>query len=331
MTIGTYGVVTSVIVKAYPPISWARSTLSIACNPPPDTNSRATYAQIADITNFINDTENFWKAISIYFRYKKTVVDAGGVDWDYIYPLGNGSFSFRVNTTFPGRTVDEALQLLSPLYEDFARAGLNVTLTRSAVRLEPYAALGATPAASLGDKRYRSRLFPRNNWESDELFERTIAAVRGAVEGGGYVFHGLSIRPTLEVAGWPGRTSAVLPAWRNAVLHAILITTETASISPSNLHAEESRIQRYLQVWRDLTPGSGSYMNEGDPGEPDWQQTFYGPNYKRLLEIKQKRDPWGVFWATTTVGSEGWEVRPEVGHPRSQNGRLCRVGTTKRK
>lgn len=330
VTVGTYGVVTSVIVKAYPPISLVRSTLSLACNPPPDTNGRATYAPISNITNFLNDTESFWKALSIYFRFKKTVVDAGGVDWDYLYPLGNGSFSFRVGTTFPGRTTDEALKLLQPLYDSFARAGLNVTLAMSEVRSSQYAGPATAPETGLANTRYRSRLFPRTNWESDALFTRTMAAIRSAVETGGYVFHGLSIGPTVDVAGWPGRTSAVFPAWRNAVLHACLMTNQTVGISPQEARDEESRIQTYLQPWRDITPGSGSYMNEGDPGEPNWQQAFYGETYEKLLEIKRNRDPWGVFWAATTVGSEGWEVRAEDGQPRSQNGKLCRVGLGKK-
>ena len=84
-------------------------------------------------------------------------------------------------------------------------------------------------------------------------------------------------------------------------------------------------MQSYVQLLRDVSPGAGSYMNEGDPGEPDWQQAFYGDHYERLLEIKQKYDPWSLFWAPTTVGSEGWEVRSVDGYPNSQNGRLCRT------
>lgn len=84
-------------------------------------------------------------------------------------------------------------------------------------------------------------------------------------------------------------------------------------------------MQGYMALLRDVSPGAGSYMNEGDPGEPNWQQAFYGANYARLLEIKRKWDPTGVFWAPTTVGSEGWAVQVVDGYPNSQNGRLCRV------
>ena len=78
-------------------------------------------------------------------------------------------------------------------------------------------------------------------------------------------------------------------------------------------------------VGQELMPEAGAYMNEGDPAEPNWRWRFYGYHYRRLLGIKRRWDPWGIFWARTTVGSEAWEVLTLDGYPASQNGRLCRV------
>jgi FAD/FMN-containing dehydrogenase len=61
-----------------------------------------------------------------------------------------------------------------------------------------------------------------------------------------------------------------------------------------------------MRVIRDATPGGGSYVNEADYFEPDWQQSFWGENYQRLLEIKRKYDPEGLFYCHHCVGSEGW-------------------------
>jgi hypothetical protein len=39
--------------------------------------------------------------------------------------------------------------------------------------------------------------------------------------------------------------------------------------------------------------------------------TFRGIRMKpteHVAQIKKKADPWGLFWAPTTVGSEVWEV-----------------------
>ena len=59
-----------------------------------------------------------------------------------------------------------------------------------------------------------------------------------------------------------------------------------------------------MDVLRVLTPGAGSYVNETDYFEPDWQDSFWGPNYPRLLEIKRRYDPQNVFRVHHGVGSE---------------------------
>ncbi|KAM7205431.1 putative fad binding domain containing protein [Naviculisporaceae sp. PSN 640] len=330
----TYGVVTSVIVKAYPPITLMESNLYIACNPPADTNARARWAPITAATNYVNDTERFWEAVSIYFRFKETIVDTKNVDWDYIYPLGPNSFSFRTRISYPGLTPSQAANLLQPLYDQFTIAGFTfhpTNLTELSSTYLPYAGTSLTappgPAVGTANTRYRSRLYPRENWSDDTLFNATMSAIRFAVETGGYTFHGLSYGPTLEVAGYPGRTSAVNPAWRKAVMHGALMTVQPTNFTPQQARDEEATMAVYTKRIRDVTPGSGSYMNEGDPGEPDWQGSFYGRDgtYEKLLKVKKDRDPWGLFWARTTVGSEAWEVQSVDGYPWSQNGRLCKV------
>lgn len=70
-----------------------------------------------------------------------------------------------------------------------------------------------------------------------------------------------------------------------------------------------------------LTPlgeEGGAYLNEGDFNQPNWQSTFYGGNYQKLLEIKDRYDPAQTFYARTAVGSDRWIER--------EDGRLCRAG-----
>jgi FAD/FMN-containing dehydrogenase len=59
-----------------------------------------------------------------------------------------------------------------------------------------------------------------------------------------------------------------------------------------------------MDVLRAITPGAGSYVNETDYFEPDWQDSFWGPNYPRLLEIKRRYDPQKLFRVHHGVGSE---------------------------
>jgi hypothetical protein len=58
-----------------------------------------------------------------------------------------------------------------------------------------------------------------------------------------------------------------------------------------------------------LAPTSGAYINEADPTNPDWQNDYFGINYKRLLDIKRQYDPDGVFWCRPCVGWDEWEIR----------------------
>lgn len=67
------------------------------------------------------------------------------------------------------------------------------------------------------------------------------------------------------------------------------------------------------QALRDLAPDTGAYVNEADPTEPDWQKTFYGDNYERLLELKRRWDPYGVFWYKNGIGSEMWNPVGDFG------------------
>lgn len=131
--------------------------------------------------------------------------------------------------------------------------------------------------------------------------------------------------PTEAVAGYPGN-NAVNPAFRDTYVHA-------DSFGFARLRGktvEENKISHdrhnfYMEKIRKVTPGGGAYMNEADLLEPEWQESFFGKeNYKKLVRIKKDWDPWGVFWAPTTPGSEAWEVMSIDGGP-NQNGRLCRA------
>jgi hypothetical protein len=60
-----------------------------------------------------------------------------------------------------------------------------------------------------------------------------------------------------------------------------------------------------------LTPGGGAYLNEGDFRQPNFQEVFYGRHYTKLLQIKNKYDPFNIFYARTGVGSEFWAEQPD--------------------
>ena len=73
---------------------------------------------------------------------------------------------------------------------------------------------------------------------------------------------------------------------------------------PARAQVERAAVSAAMQVLRDVTPNAGSYVNETDYFEPNWQREFWGNNYPRLLAIKQKYDPNNLFTCHHCVGSE---------------------------
>jgi FAD/FMN-containing dehydrogenase len=67
-------------------------------------------------------------------------------------------------------------------------------------------------------------------------------------------------------------------------------------------------IEQCMVQLRAVTGASGSYVNETNFFEPDWQHSFWGENYARLSAIKQKYDPDGLFFVHNGVGSEAWSA-----------------------
>ena len=77
---------------------------------------------------------------------------------------------------------------------------------------------------------------------------------------------------------------------------------------PDEAKAAEQRakVSAAMGAMRAIAPGSGSYLWEADYFEPDWQTSFWGTNYARLLAIKRQYDPDGLFFLHHGVGSEDW-------------------------
>jgi FAD/FMN-containing dehydrogenase len=71
-------------------------------------------------------------------------------------------------------------------------------------------------------------------------------------------------------------------------------------------HAEA--IDRAMTELRPLIQTVGSYVAETNFFEPAWQESFWGANYARLLAVKDKYDPDGLFFVHHGVGSERWSA-----------------------
>lgn len=191
----TFGVVTSITVKAYPDIPVTASTFSFTVG--------------EEIT-----TENFWKGVRLYFDYFPSF-SAQGI-YAYFFIL-NGA----TNPTFlmqpfwaPGKSLDETNALLAPWFAQLR--ALNITFDPRTVYYDSFYTgwMSSFPLEAVSKTHVAtgSRLWPKENWNTTTAVENTFNAVKTSSTSGLTII-GFIIDPNLKNGGNPD--NAVNPAWRN--------------------------------------------------------------------------------------------------------------------
>ena len=122
--------------------------------------------------------------------------------------------------------------------------------------------------------------------------------------GGGLFNHAIG----LGTRSADPEAASVSPAWRKGVNHYIAGSTFT-EFNKETFDAKYKEASDAFKPIRAITPNSGSYWNESDYYEPNWEQSFWGvENFKRLKWIKMKYDPSSMFRVWNGVGG----TRPET-------------------
>jgi FAD/FMN-containing dehydrogenase len=67
-----------------------------------------------------------------------------------------------------------------------------------------------------------------------------------------------------------------------------------------------SSMRSAMEHLKKMVPVNGSYFSESDYFEQNWQESFWGSNYEKLLNVKNTYDPEGLFFVHHGVGSEVW-------------------------
>jgi len=125
---------------------------------------------------------------------------------------------------------------------------------------------------------------------------------------------GLAGAPADAIAG--ARDSATNPAVLDAFALAI-IASGTQHAYPgvpghepavAAARKEAAAVARSMAELRKVAPMPGSYVSESNFFDPKWQQSYWGSNYPRLLAVKAKYDPEGLFFVHNGVGSEHWSA-----------------------
>jgi FAD/FMN-containing dehydrogenase len=147
--------------------------------------------------------------------------------------------------------------------------------------------------------------------------KRFAEALFAATRHWGVALHfnkGLAGTNAADVAA--ARDTAINPAVLTAFALAIIAGADAAA------HADLSGALRDLTAarknaadigkagdeLRSVVPNPGSYLSESNYFERDWQHAFWGSNYSRLLAVKRKYDPAGLFFVHHGVGSEEWSA-----------------------
>jgi FAD/FMN-containing dehydrogenase len=303
----TWGVVTSVTVKVHPKMVFSGVTW--------DTTTVAM-----NITD-----ETFWKAIEAYWTRYPEYSDAQVYGYCRMSQLPTGGYAWRARPFMvPGMKLVDFKKLVQPLLDEWAALGVFPNIEFFEHDSFHPAWIRHFPLERVGSPfgRTGSRLLPRSNWADPELLNKTIATLRGMVEEGAFLVH-YNINADLPEGT---ADSSVNPAWRDVQMFAIYGLLWSRDTPEEDIAAAHEKLTHDIgRRLKDISPGAGSYGNEGDLMDPEFAQTFFGDNYERLLRIKKRVDPRGVFWAPTAVGSEDWYVTEQETYVSKQNGRLCRV------
>jgi hypothetical protein len=301
---GTFGIITSALIKAHPEIPVTTSTFSFG---------------------FLPSEELFWEGFTALWESFPAWNTAKTYSF---FGLSNitGSLNFDMNPFFaPNMSVSEYEKLIAPFLANLTELGIPYTLNTSyyPTFLSAFDATFAPQDQHIGGSTNipGNRIIPATNWDNATIRGDTITAIKKSVSNSLMLaaYHQAPNNPTTII-------NSVNPAFRNEA--SMIVAIGMLTVSDDQLGAASKALTKdILGPLREVTPGGGTYGNEAEINEPDWQFAFWGTNYQRLLEIKKKWDPNGLLYVHHGVGSEEWEVRggSKFGGVPTQDGRLCRV------
>ncbi|CRG84838.1 hypothetical protein PISL3812_02027 [Talaromyces islandicus] len=294
---GTYAAVLSMTVKMYPEEKTASGILGFTSS---------------------TTLSDFWSVIRTFLIDTLSLQDAGGTVIWLIFPDPSnvGGLMFLASPfTLPRGEKEDLDSYLTSTFDLLRR--YNMTYNYASYNFPSYhsAYTTMTPAVNITEFHVGGSLVSRTIVESDtDNFISTLQTI---------------LRHNPAISGFAINVSrtdkdqvpnAVNPVWRNATLSLVIGLPFDYTNRQINLDNHKLMTDVLVPQLAALTPPgeeAAAYLNEGDWNQPNWQSFFYGINYNRLREIKDKYDPDQVFYGRTAVGSERWVER--------EDGRLCRA------
>ncbi|KAI8629042.1 FAD/FMN-containing isoamyl alcohol oxidase MreA [Xylariaceae sp. FL1651] len=278
---GTFGVVVSATVKAYPDTPISFGTIMFAS---------------AGL-----EEERFYEACASFYEIIPSLVDAGAVP---IFLFTPQAFLMQ-ELIAPGLTEEELDTLLAPFLAKLE----GIQYQKTIVPYKNYHDFQAEALAPM--TKHQANFIMGGSW----LMPRSV--ITDATEGKKYfetvkelVTSGLIVQQLgFNVAKKPGSDvdNAVLPSWRDTLLHTVVVTmfNPEATIEENQATLAALHNDSIMKLGA-LAPEAGAYLSEAVPFNVNWKKDFYGANYDKLVSIKDKYDPHHLFYALTGVGGDYW-------------------------
>ncbi|KAF9448257.1 FAD/FMN-containing isoamyl alcohol oxidase MreA [Macrolepiota fuliginosa MF-IS2] len=283
---GTYGIVWSVTVKTY--VDMPATTVHVLYRPPSQDKS-------------VLDTH--WRSIGTYLTESPKYLSAGAY---HIVNFDNNIF--HVVILFPKKTPEEVDVLTQPWFSGLHTLNITPAITETAqhptirnASVLVYQIFGGEILT--GTDLYGARILPKRLWESQDNLGTLFHTLREIVDGGGHIVD-IAVNPTREISGNPN--NAILPAFRTMHSMCIIAWNWNDTASWEEQFADTKTVTSLTSKLAKITPETGAYLNEADAFGPTWKKDFYGVNYDRLLQVKDRWDPNQVLYGTTAVGGDRW-------------------------
>ncbi|KNG81506.1 FAD/FMN-containing isoamyl alcohol oxidase MreA-like protein [Aspergillus nomiae NRRL 13137] len=278
---GTFGVVVSVTVRTFDDAPLILTNLNI--------------------TTSVGNPQ-YWDALTDFHASLPRINDAKGAGYYWMVPDIKLSENTSVSTltqvsSSPIKQTQHRLTYASYAIPSVGFIFSNIFLTGSSDQTGGVSLLG-------------SRLFSRDLLSSNNGSRKLTSALRSIRVDPGSAILGHLVAGG-AVANNAGKVdSALNPAWRKAITHIVI----PRGWEPNATLAEQEAVKRNLTdvevpILRSVEGDEkmGAYLNEANAYESEFQGSFWGENYRRLLEIKKKWDPESLFVVRRGVGSEGWD------------------------
>ncbi|KAI8626126.1 FAD binding domain-containing protein [Xylariaceae sp. FL1651] len=286
---GTYGVVVSMTVKAFPDSTFSAAYLTV---PKTAANQDAFYA-----------------SLGTFLQSLPALVDAGA--WA-VYVDTPGVFLVSP-AMVAGLSPAQLDAFLKPFTDKLTSNGVDFIYS-SAQYPNFLAAYGSMQLSwDVANDNLGGRLMPRDVVSTNQSTQAVVDAIRHV--GTQTTISGVAFSVAKGVKS-PDDV-AVNPYFRKVLFSTVLGTAINYTDFATNKGRQDQITNDFLPRFKALTPNGAAYLNEGDFQEPDFKTTFYGAHYSKLLSIKNKYDPKDIFYAKTAVGSDRWAQKLD--------GRLCTV------